>query len=312
MLYLTTRNDKDAYTAARTLSQDSPAEGGFFVPYRLPVFSKEEIDGLKDRSFGETVSQILNLFFSSRLNGWDVDFSIGRNPIKLSTLNNKTVSAELWHNPNSDLDYVVQNLYRRVCPDAARNATEWFSVAVRIAVLFALIGEMQRQELITERNVTDIAVPGDDLAWCAAVFLAAKMGMPVNNILCPCSENAPLPELLRRCAVNTKTVADPSGLERLISTGISTADASRFADACSASGNFTISQEAASCLNRVLFTAAVGNSRIASVISSTYATNQYVIDKRTAMALAGIQDHRTGTGENRIALFLSDIRPAQN
>ena len=41
MLYVTTRNNRDAYTARRALTENRGPDGGFFVPFREPVFTPE-------------------------------------------------------------------------------------------------------------------------------------------------------------------------------------------------------------------------------------------------------------------------------
>ena len=53
MLYVTTRNKNDAYTAHKTLTTDRGVNGGFFVPFQLPVLTGEEIAALKEKSFGQ-------------------------------------------------------------------------------------------------------------------------------------------------------------------------------------------------------------------------------------------------------------------
>lgn len=309
MLYITTRNNKDAFTAPRTLQQDLAPDGGLYVPFHLPAFSESEKEEFRKKSFGETVSHILNLFFSSRLNGWDVDFCIGRNPFKFSQLNHKTVVAELWHNPDGEMDYVVQSLYHRVYPESFDKATEWFCLAVRIAVLFALYGELLRQNLMTDADLLDAVVPGDDLSACAAVNFAKSMGLPVKTVICGCSEGTAVLELLRRGTFNTKCPEGTEGTERLIHSCLNSAEALRFAEACSNGESYSIGEDAVAALNRSVFTAAVSRDRIRSVVHSTQQTNHYPVNEKTALALAGLQDYRTNTGENRIALVLMDKKP---
>ena len=60
MLYVTTRNKEEVYTAHKTLTENRAADGGFFVPFRMPVFSKEEIASLEKKSFGHCVAEVLN------------------------------------------------------------------------------------------------------------------------------------------------------------------------------------------------------------------------------------------------------------
>lgn len=309
MLYITTRNHKDAFTAPRTLSQDLAQDEGLFVPFRMPTFSQAQISELKEKSAGETIAQILNLFFSSHINGWDVDFCIGRNSTKLSSLNHKTVIAEMWHNPDADLNYVIQGLYRKVYQDSGRNATEWFSLTVRIALMFAVFGEMLRQNLLTPSDIIDSVVPGNNLLACTAVIFAREMGLPIKAVICGCSEGMPVLELLRRGVLSTKTLRDTWGIERLLHSCLNSSKAKGFSESYKQGESYHLNAEDISALNRNLFTAAVSQERIGSVIHSTYRTGHYLVDEKTAIALAGLQDYRTATGENRIAIVFSDVSP---
>ena len=65
MLYVTTRNNRDAYTAQRVLRENRGPDGGLYVPFREPVFSREEIDDLKEKSFHQCVAEVLNRLFNT-------------------------------------------------------------------------------------------------------------------------------------------------------------------------------------------------------------------------------------------------------
>ena len=54
MLYLTTRDKFDTHTAYRALREDRAPNGGFYLPFRMPVFSAEELAQLKNKSFGQS------------------------------------------------------------------------------------------------------------------------------------------------------------------------------------------------------------------------------------------------------------------
>ena len=71
MLYATTRNNCDAYTAQRVLTMKRGSDGGLIVPYRIPRFSEEEILALGTKSFNRNLADTLNLLFNTRLTGYD-------------------------------------------------------------------------------------------------------------------------------------------------------------------------------------------------------------------------------------------------
>ena len=79
MLYLSTRNATDCYTAYRALNEAYAPDGGVYVPFRLQKFTKEELKELRTQAPCATIAQILNLFFANRWNRdrhWNIDFLI--------------------------------------------------------------------------------------------------------------------------------------------------------------------------------------------------------------------------------------------
>ena len=120
MLYVTTRNSADQYPALRTLGQDYGPDGGAYVPFKLPVFEREEMEALKEKSFSSSMAFVLNKLFRPRLDGVELDFVLGRNPVKLTEMNHRIAIAELWHNIHWSFDWLVSELTQRnpsrICP----------------------------------------------------------------------------------------------------------------------------------------------------------------------------------------------------
>ena len=80
MLYVTTRNDQQVYTAHRALTESRGPDGGLYVPFRDPVISKEDIVSLREKSFNRCVADVLNILFQTKLTSWDVDFAMTEDP----------------------------------------------------------------------------------------------------------------------------------------------------------------------------------------------------------------------------------------
>ena len=89
MLYLTTRTRNDTYTAARAISEDRCPDGGFFVPLKLPQLEREQIRQVACKSFSQNVADIINLFFPTQLDSWNVEFAIGRYPVKIRNISSR-------------------------------------------------------------------------------------------------------------------------------------------------------------------------------------------------------------------------------
>ena len=321
MLYATTRNKHDVHTAHKTLTVDK-IDSGLFVPMQLPTLTKEDITALGEKTFGQNVAEILNLFFAGRLDGWDVDFSIGRYPCKLVPMNRKIVVAEAWHNPDSDFARIVRNLAGRLRgnDNEAGVPSNWAWIAIRIAVLFGLFGEMFRHGIASADNKIDIALPAGDFSGPMAVWYAREMGLPVGNVICSCNENSALWELLHHGAMRTDIVAQststpecdvgvPFGIERLISSVLGTQEAERFRSVCSQGMVYAPGEDKIDALRKGIYIAVVGQMRMESVIYNVYRTSTYLLDPYSALAYGGLQDYHSAAGEGRMTLLLSERSP---
>ncbi len=312
MLYVSTRNRTEVYTAHRALHENAAPDGGMFVPFQLPKYEQNEIAQLENQSFGETVAQILNLFFASQLNGWDVDFCIGRMPIKLRTISRRTILAELWHNPASTYAYVEQNLYAKMAGVTVK-PTNWACVAIRIAVLFGLYGVLLRSG--TEK--IDIAITAGDFTVPMSAWYARKMGLPIETVVCSCSENGSVWDFIQRGELNTGVTANradcqavvPIGLERLIFETLGSEAVANYISVRERGGVYRIPAEESGLMNHRLYVSVVGARRIDSVISSVFRTRGCVLDPHTAMSYASLQDYRAQKGENITTVFLADNSP---
>ncbi len=313
MLYITTRSNRDAFTTARTLSQSVASDGGLYVPFSLPTYSSQEIQNLAEKSFGEIIADILNLFFAAHLTGWDVDFAIGKNTAKLIDMKYKMVFAELWHNPGSGYNYIVSNLYDIILQKqpSLEKPTEWVQVAVRIAVIFGLFGDLIRLGQTTSERRMDIAVSGDDFSLPMAAWYARKMGLPIGSIICGCNVNSSLWDLLRRGEYSPAAAQYNLSHERLIQATLGCQEAVRYQICCEKGRAYSVDEASLRVINEGLDVAVVGNERIDSVITSVFNTKGYRLCDTAALAYAALQDYRATITEGRAALILADYKPAE-
>lgn len=315
MLYVSTRDRADSFTAYRALQEEKTPSGGLYVPYRLPDLT-DDVKSMVGESFGENVAKILNLFFSADLSGWDVDFLVGRLPLRLVMMNHRLVVAELWRNHAQDYAYLEESLYRKLSGNALKKPTDWAKIAIRIAVLFGLFSELHRQGI----ECVDIAVATGDFSVPMAAWYARKMGLPIGKITCGCNENGAVWDLIHRGefstgAAITKTEypgmdhSCPTSIERLIYSVHGLKEAQRYVSVCQKRGSYKLDDVALQILGDGLSAAVVSGKRTQSVIKSIYQTSGYIMDGYTATAYGSLQDYRSRTGESRLTLLLADQSP---
>lgn len=310
MLYKTTRDDNDTYTAHKVLHENCASDGGVFIPYRMPYLSINEIADLVTAGFGATIAAILNKFFSCHLTGWDVDFCIGRNAVKLEEMSHRMVVAELWHNPDDDYGHICSSLFNKVCETVSETATEWFVIASHISVLFGIYCEMCRKGIVKVGEAVDITVQANKLTVPIAAVYARQMGLPVGTIILSCEENGNLWDMIHLGELAASTGnTDLNGFERLIHATVGCEAAEALRNAMLSKKTYHIPEEQRSVFNKGLFCSVVGKNRGAQNVNSIYRSNGYILDTATALTVAGLQDYRAKTGESQLTLVLSCTSP---
>ena len=305
MLYLTTRDKYDTYTAAHAMKQDTAPNGGYFVPFKMPKIDMQELTG---QSFGDCVAFVLNQFFGTSLTGKEVEFCIGRNPIRIKSTYQRTLIAELYRNLDGSYARMERRLAAKICgcADTEVTVTSWICIAIRTAVLFGVF-----QELKDAKMPVDIALPCGDFRLIMAAWYGREMGLPIGNIICACGHDSGVWDLLRQGQMRTtqKDSALPE-IERLICGTLGVSEALKYYATCDDGGLYTLEAEETERLNRGIFCAVVSDDRVENAISSVYRTNSYILESGSAAAYSGLMDYRARMGASHSALLLADCNPA--
>ena len=315
MLYTTTQNNKLTFSHNHVLSQSRAEDGSLFVPLRNPAFTPAQIAALENKTFGQCVADVLNLLFQTELTAWDVDFAIGRYPVRLVNLRNRMTIAECWHNPDWCFQSTIANL-EKVLHSQADLPGNWVSISVRAAVLFGIFSELKRNGI----SQADISVISGDCSAPVSAWYARAWGLPIGNIVCCCNENQGLWNLLFDGQMRTDAVAvtspipeaditRPINLERLVYACGGPIEAVRYAQALRSGGTYVAEEGTLLKLREGQYVSVVSTPRLNPIISGTYATHGYVHSVASALAYAGLLDYRTKTGQNRPAVILAEKSP---
>jgi len=311
LLYLTTRDNANAYTAHKTLCADAAPDGGLFVPYKLPYIEQLQLDSIARGTFGDAVAQILNLFFAVRLNGWDIDLQIGRNPARIILMNRKIVIAELWNNPGAGIEHLIKGLYNCIATNTEHSniPTLWARTVIRMAILFGLYTQI-RQEGCADPLI-DISVNMQDVTELLSAWYARAIGLPIGKIICCCDSGDAFWDLLHGGTLNTKNIGSSqlTASELLVCETLGNLQAQYFVSVANRRGTFTISEEEHQLLSAGIYPVAIGPDRVDSVISSIRRSAGYSADASAAVTYGGLQDYRAQTGESCLTLLLSQCAP---
>lgn len=320
MLYLSTRNTADAYTAHRVLHEERAPDGGIFIPFRLPAFSAEELRLLKNKAQGEIVALVLNRFFGTQLSGWDVESVVGRIPLKVEPVNHRILFAECWRNPAGSFDYLITNLYNMLTGKTGVSIVPrgWPRIAIGVALYFALYGSLD-----WNKDGLDLAVASGDFADICAALYAKNMGLPLNTLICTCNSNSTAWDLVNKGEFNTNAsviptqlpkldIACPYYMELFIYQRLGREEVANYLEACSRKAVYRLDVDLANKLNQQIFTSVVGADRADAIINGLFRTNSYAVDPYTALAYCGLQDYRSYTCINKDTLILALHRPQRD
>lgn len=311
MLYVSTRNRTDSYTAHRALHEQHAPDSGYFVPFQLPRLEQDQISQLNVNSFCVNVANILNLFFSERLTGWDVEFAIGRYPVEIIACPRKLTLVELWHNLSASYSRTELALYNRLCGNTNPiSVPPWAKIAIMIAMLFATYA---LTDACKELEPIDVAVDSHDFILPMATWIARKMGLPLETIVCGTYDNSALWDLLHRGEVNTPMMTRHlHGVEQLIYMTLGQSEAENFVNAVIHRRTYFVPEESLPAVQNGLYSAVISRDRVNPVISSFYRSNHYLLDQVAAVSYGALQDYRSSTGESRKTLILSLESPTRN
>ena len=319
MQYVTTRNSDVRYSWLDALNDHRAPDGGIFVPDQLPVFTEAEINAFAMKNPNQAVAEILNLFFDTELNRWDIDFHAGRYPVRLAGMVRRIAIGEMWHNCDWEFSRTERELAALVrgSRDKELPMGTWFRVALRIGVLFGIFGELMRDGITTTDKKVDVSLPSGDGVALAAAWLARKMGLPVGNIIICCNENNNLWNLLRqgelKLGLPTKETCTPDcdrlypdALELLLWSCGGHTEALSFGEAKQQEKVYRMSEEALDVLRTGTYVSVVWEQRVQSTIPTIYKNHGYVFGPYSALCYAGLTDYRSRTGSGSYALILSE------
>ncbi len=310
MLYLTTRDPFDTFTATKAWSADKADNGGLYLPFRMP---KAELIDVKARSFGQNVAEMLNAFFASRMTGREVEFSLGRSPVRFAKLSGRVFSAEFWRGPEGSYRAMELKLAQRITGLAEPAMTSWLKIAIRIAFLFGIFGELMKAEAVDAEHPVDVALPGGDFGMVMAAWYTRSMGLPIANIVCSGEQGSVVLDLLRFGQTRlTCSSAEVQELERLVYATLGIQAARTFADTVARGSTFSLLPGELQTLRHGLFCTTVSTDRQLQTANQHYHTYGYILDLKTADAYNGIMDFRTKSGELRYGLILADSSPADS
>ena len=150
-------------------------------------------------------------------------------------------------------------------------ATGWVKIAIRIAFLTGVFGELIRKGIADPEHPVDVAVPTGDFAIPMSVWYARQMGLPIANIICSSEESSFVWDLLQWGTVKTDEDV-PEHLERLICGVLGQEECVRFVQTCAMQEEYSLLGIDKEKLRKGMFAAVISKDRLVATIPSVYRT----------------------------------------
>ena len=302
MLYVSTRSKTDSFTAYRAMHNENAPDEGAFVPFQHISFTPEDLQQMRDMTFSGVVAKVLNIYYSCDLTDRDVEFCIGKNPVRFDTPGHKTTVAELWHNHGSAYAHTVSALYRRICGND--KPSQWAEIMINIAILSAVCLQM------SDGDCCDLSVSEDETLFLAAAWYAKNAGMPIGRILIACNDGSPIWDFIRTGTLNTLQLVKYSKplcglIERVIYETYGHDETANYLACLDFGKNYVIDEEMFDPIKHGFSAVVLGKGRAEAVVSSVLRTNGYQISPDAALAFGALQDYRSCSGDSRVTLLLS-------
>lgn len=312
MLYRSTRNKLDSFTAYRALRINNAADGGFILPLRIPVIENAKLEEMQNADFLQNVADLLNIFFSTAFTAWDVESTIGKTPLQMTQCGQKIVLVQCWKNPTAKMEYFLQSLFNRVCSDKGIPPTVWARVAIRIALIAATVLHCS--------EIVDIAVNAEDFEQFLGAYYCRKMGFPVRKILIACNENSNIWDFVYRgsihCSASLKNTTYPNQdkvipdlFEAYLFLAYGYAETQRFLEKAAQKQDYQLPEEMDVPALDDLFVSVIGQERIPTVMSSFHSNNGITVNPYTAFSLGALQDYRAKAGERTLTVVFEEAAP---
>lgn len=274
MLYISTKNKKQTYTAHQALLFEADIDGGVIAPIRLPVFTKTELSDIFGRGLCGATVCILNKFFSKSLADKHIKDAFGFNVPVSDMLDRKTLLIRL----DGCLQEAEKMIYSQLSGEC-KAPTLWASCAIRIGLLFGVFSELYRCGI----HFADFAVESNNVLSFVPVYYGKIMGLPVSKIITGTNNEDAIWRFLH------KEQSSDGEQNAYFLHGID----------CCMNGSDKIVSE--------IFSSVVSLDRAKEIIMTMQTTYQKVIDLSAAVSYGALQDYRAITGENRTTVIFNSL-----
>lgn len=205
---------------------------------------------------------------------------------------------------------------------SSANSINWGRLAPQIVYYFSAYADLIKENRIAAGDKINFVVPTGNFGNILAGFYAAKMGLPVNRLVCASNDNNILTDFIRTGCYDKrrefiKTVSPSmdilisSNLERLLYevTNHDGKKVSQWMNELYVSGSYDIGQKNAKEIKKYFWAGWSNQDETLKTIECVYSDYKYVLDTHTAVAVDVYDKYVITTGDLTPSVVISTASP---
>ena len=205
---------------------------------------------------------------------------------------------------------------------SSANSINWGRLAPQIVYYFSAYADLIKENRIAAGDKINFVVPTGNFGNILAGFYAAKMGLPVNRLVCASNDNNILTDFIRTGCYDKrrefiKTVSPSmdilisSNLERLLYevTNHDGKKVSQWMNELNVSGSYDIGQKNAKEIKKYFWAGWSNQDETLKTIECVYSDYKYVLDTHTAVAVDVYDKYVITTGDLTPSVVISTASP---
>jgi len=196
---------------------------------------------------------------------------------------------------------------------SSANSINWGRLAPQIVYYVSAYCDMLKSSEISLGEKIDVCVPTGNFGNIFAAYIAKRMGLPIENLVCASNKNNILTDFLRTGTYDRNrhffTTMSPSmdilissNLERLLFTVAGAEKTAAYMSELSKNGKYTLDAETKAKIDECFFGYSCDEELTAKTIRETFENNGYLCDTHTAVGLACAKQYVNEHGGNKIVL----------
>lgn len=210
---------------------------------------------------------------------------------------------------------------RRIALSSA-NSINWGRLAPQIAYYFSAYADLVSRSEIKAGEKINFAVPTGNFGNILSAYYAAKMGLPVNRLICASNENNILTDFINTGVYDTrrefrKTISPSmdilvsSNLERLL-FDMACGDSGRvgaWMKQLRESGVYTVEADIRKVISDMFRADFATEGETMAVIRKVYGDMGYLTDTHTAVGISVLEKYRAATGDYTTTVVAATASP---